>query len=193
VLPVSKVYLLLHGIWSYLCIKRAPCYPTLGFLFAFWILIIFDKLFTSLFCIDWEFTHFRRNKKRKERKKTKWYKIEYPWCDTGERVNWKLKPSIEDNVWCCNSDNVIPSLEERDCILLGNPIHHMLIPNSAVYATCNQSRNRRCDVKIIDFCGLQCKRKEFLVMAASIGGDINVFRWVVVLIYAVYNSNSMTN
>jgi hypothetical protein len=49
--PVSSGCLLLHGTWSYLRICRGPYCPTLDFVFAFWIMITFDTLLISLFCI----------------------------------------------------------------------------------------------------------------------------------------------
>jgi hypothetical protein len=50
--PVNRGCLLLRGTWSYLRI----C-PTLDFVIAFWIMIAFYTLLTSLFCIFFSLTY----------------------------------------------------------------------------------------------------------------------------------------
>jgi hypothetical protein len=49
---VSRRCLLLQGTWSCLC----KCCPALDFVFAFWIMITFYTLLTSLFSISFEET-----------------------------------------------------------------------------------------------------------------------------------------
>jgi hypothetical protein len=49
--PVSRGCLLLPGIWSYLRIFRRSMLPYTRFVIAFWVIITFYTLLTSLVCI----------------------------------------------------------------------------------------------------------------------------------------------
>jgi hypothetical protein len=79
--------------------------------------------------------------------------------------------SSEKNVCCRESELVIPSLEDRDCIFK----MHSMYGNYA-HATGNEGVTSNLYIFVV------FNTKEFRVMAASIGDDFHVFKVVLKLI-----------